>query len=226
MFIGHFGIGFGAKKAAPKISLGMLFIAAQFLDLLWPVLVLLGIEHVVIKPGVTSVTPLDFTDYPISHSLVMALFWSFLLGAAYWFSGKNIRNSTIIGICVLSHWILDLIVHAPDLPLYPGTSPKLGFGLWNSFAISQIVEWLIFIAGVVLYLRTTSAKNRKGSIILWILIGLMAVSHLANIFGPPPPGVMEIAWAGQLQWIFVLLAIWADRNRIVRQKQDVSKRID
>jgi len=213
MFIGHFGVGFGAKSAAPKVSLGMLFIAVQFLDLLWPILVLLNIEHVVIKPGVTTVTPLEFTDYPISHSLVMAIVWGLLLGTAYWFSRKNLRNAVIIGVCVLSHWILDLIVHAPDLPLFPGNSPKVGLGLWNSFAVSQIIEWIIFIGGATLYLMKTRAKNLKGTIVLWILIVFMAVSHLANIFGPPPPGVMEIAWAGQLQWIFVLLAFWVDRNR-------------
>ncbi len=214
MFIGHFGLGFGAKKAASSVSLGTFFIAAQFLDLLWPVLLLLDVEHAVIKPGTGHAQPIDFTDYPISHSLVMVVGWAVLFAFIYWLLKKNIKAAFVLGLCVISHWVLDLIVHLPDLPLYPGdNSPKFGFELWNSFWGTLVVEGAIFITGLVLYSRSTKAKNKQGSIGLWILVALLLVSHAANLFGPPPPAMNAVAWAGNLQWLFVILAYWVDHNR-------------
>jgi hypothetical protein len=213
MFIGHFGVGFGAKSAAPRVSLGTLFMASQFIDLLWPTLLLLGIEHVEIAPGITRVTPLNFTSYPVSHSLLMVCVWGVLFGSVHWLVRRDMRAAIVLGLCVLSHWVLDLIMHRPDLPLYPGDSPHLGFGLWNSLAASLVVEGLIFAGGIVLYLRSTRAKNRAGSYGLWGLIVFLAAIHIGNLFGPPPSNVGMIAWAGHLQWIFVLWAYWVDRNR-------------
>ena len=119
MFIGHFGVGLGAKKAAPSVSLGTLFLASQFLDLLWPTFILLGWEHVKIEPGITKMTPLNFTDYPLSHSLLMAVVWGILFGAIYFLIKRNYRGALIVGLCVVSHWILDLLVHIPDLATLP-----------------------------------------------------------------------------------------------------------
>lgn len=214
MFIGHFAVGMAAKKAAPKISLGTLFIAAQFLDLLWPTLLLLNIEQVAIKPGTAEAQPLDFIYYPVSHSLLMVLLWGIVTGFIYWLFKKNTKAAVILALCVVSHWVLDLIVHFPDLPLFPGKSPFWGLGLWGYKGIALVIEGSIFIAGVVLYLQATKAKNKSGLIGFWLLVVLLAGIHIANIFGPPPPGVNAIAWAGQLQWLFVLLAYWTDRNRI------------
>ena len=214
MFIGHFAVAFGAKTVQPRVSLGSLFVAAQFLDLLWPTFLLAGIETVKIEPGITKATPLDFTSYPYSHSLFMALVWGAALGLAYWFWQKDRKGAWIIGLCVVSHWVLDLLVHRPDLPLYFGDSPKLGLGLWNSVIASQLLEFLFLSVGVALYLRSTKAKNRSGQFGLWGLVGFLVVIQIANIFGPPPPNVTAIAWAGQLQWLFVLWAYWVDRNRV------------
>jgi membrane-bound metal-dependent hydrolase YbcI (DUF457 family) len=219
MFIGHFGFGLGAKKAAPRISLGTLFLAAQFLDLLWPTFILLGWEHVKIELGHTKLAPLNFTDYPISHSLLMAFVWGLLFGLVYYLFKRNYKNAVILFLCVISHWILDLIVHAKDLPLYPGHSPLLGFGLWNNVPLEIIVEGLIFLIGLVLYVRTTKSVNKKGIFVFWSLIVVLIGIHLANIFGSPPPNVSAIAWAGELQWLFVIWAYWADANRVVRLKQ-------
>ena len=213
MFIGHFGIGFGAKKIAPGLSLGLLFMAVQFLDLLWPTLLLLDAEHVAIVPGITKSTPLDFTDYPISHSLLMVIGWGLLFGFIYWLIKRNARYAFILVLCVISHWVLDYIVHRPDLPLFPGNSPRVGLGVWNFPFLSLLIEGIIFITGVVIYVKKTSAKNRIGRVGLWILVGLLVLIHVGNIFGPPPPDVPTIMWAGQLQWIFVLLAFWIDHNR-------------
>ncbi|GAB3171704.1 hypothetical protein [Telluribacter humicola] len=218
MFIGHFGVGFGAKSVRPAISLGTLFLASQLLDLLWPTFLLLGLEEVTIQPGITEVTPLDFTHYPISHSLLVVLGWSLLAGVLYWIIRRKregaIQDALIIGFCVLSHWLLDVIMHRPDLPLYPGDSPMVGLGLWNSLAGSVAVESILFITGVVLYVRSTTALDKVGSIGFWSLVGFLALIHLGNLFGPPPTNVMDIAWAGQLQWILVLWAYWVDKHRV------------
>jgi hypothetical protein len=215
MFIGHFAVGLGAKAAAPKTSLGSLFLAAQFLDLLWPTLLLFGIERVEISPGITKVTPLDFTYYPITHSLLMAVVWGLLFGLVYFFLKKDRKSALVLGICVLSHWLLDLIVHRPDLPLFPGDSPKAGFGLWNSLAGTLAVEGIIFFIGLWLYLRTTQAKNKAGLYGFWGLIVFLAAIYVSNLFGPPPPSVSAIAWAGHLQWLFVIWAYWVDGNRVL-----------
>jgi hypothetical protein len=215
MFIGHFGVGFGAKKAAPRVSLGTLFMAAQFIDLLWPTLLLLNLEQVEIAPGNTAVTPLNFTHYPITHSLLMVCVWGALFGLVYWLVRKNGRGAVLLGLCVVSHWVLDLVVHRPDLPIYPGGSQHVGLGLWNSVIGTVIVEGIIYIVGIILYLRTTQAKNRAGSLGFWGLVIFLAIIHIANLTGPPPPSVQMIAWAGQLQWLFVLWAYWVDRNRTV-----------
>src|SRR4029077_11692973 len=130
MFIGHNAVAFAAKRAAPRTSLGTLTAAVMFLDLLWPIFLLLGIEHVRIEIGATIFTPLDFYDYPWTHSLTMATAWGVAFGVVYWLKTKYARGAVVIAVCVVSHWILDLIVHRPDLPLWPG-GPKFGFGIWN-----------------------------------------------------------------------------------------------
>jgi len=222
MFIGHFGIGFGAKKYAPAISLGVLFIAAQFLDLLWPSLLLLDLEHVVISPGITKVMPYDFIDYPISHSLIMVIGWGFILALLAKFMFKNLKYSIIIFLCVISHWFLDLIVHRPDLPIIPGDSTLLGFGLWNYPFLTALIEGVIFIAGVFLYLKATSSKNNHGKYGLIVLIALFIVIQMGSMLGPPPPSVNAIAWVGQSQWLFLILAFYV--GQIAKNYQTENKK--
>jgi membrane-bound metal-dependent hydrolase YbcI (DUF457 family) len=220
MFIGHFAVGFGAKAAQPKVSLGTLFFAAQFLDLLWPTLLLVGWEKVAIQPGITAVTPLAFTHYPISHSLLAVLGWSALWGLLYWLIKKNVPGAFLVGLCVLSHWLLDVVMHRPDLPLYPGNSPRLGLGLWHSLPASLVVEGALFLAGVVLYARSTTAKDKQGKYGLWALVAFLALIHLANLFGPVPASTTDIAWAGHLQWLLVLWAWWVDHHRLPAVARD------
>ncbi|HUM45390.1 MAG TPA: hypothetical protein PLD84_00585 [Chitinophagales bacterium] len=212
MFIGHFGVGMAAKKYAPEVSLGTLFIAVQFSDLLWPTLLLLNVEHIIIRPY-NSLQPLAFIDYPVSHSLLMVLGWSLLFGMGYWLLKKNKRAATVLALCVFSHWLLDLVVHFPDLPLYPGSSAKLGFALWNYPMATAIAEGALFITGIIFYLRKTRARNAGGTILFWLLIFLLAAAHAANLFAPVPNSISAVAWGAQLQWIFVALAFWADHNR-------------
>lgn len=215
MFLGHFALGLAAKKAAPKTSLGMLFLAAQFADLLWPTLLLLGIERVAIVPGITAVAPLDFQSYPVTHSLVGLTFWASALGMAYALITRNLRGAVVVGLLVLSHWILDLVTHRPDLPIVPG-GLRVGLGLWNSLAWTLVAEFGLFAVGVWIYARATVARNRKGTWALWGLVAFLAVVYLVNVFGPPPPSVGAIAWAGHAMWLLVLWGWWIDRNRVAR----------
>ncbi|HEY9247157.1 MAG TPA: metal-dependent hydrolase [Candidatus Methanoperedens sp.] len=215
MFIGHFGIGFGAKAAAPGTSLGSLFLASQFSDLLWPTLLLLGVERVNIITGITKVSPLEFVYYPMSHSLLAVLGWSLLVAVVYQFLRRYPRGSFVLGLAVVSHWILDVIVHRPDLPLYPGSGYLVGFGLWSSLWGTLVVELLIFGIGIGLYLRTTKPADRTGVFALWILVVFLLAIYLGDLFGPPPPNVTALAWIGQAQWLLVLWGYWIDRHRFV-----------
>jgi len=215
MFIGHFGVGLAAKKIDNKPSLGTLFMASQFIDLLWPLLLLVGLEHVIIEPGNTAFTPLNFVDYPISHGFFSVLIWSILFGLVYYIIKRNVKSSLVLGALVMSHWILDLITHRPDLPLFPWSDAKVGLGLWNSVALTIIIEGLIFIGGVYLYMKATRAENKKGSIGLWSLLIFLGVVYVSNIFGPPPPAEGPIAIVGLSQWLLIAWAYWIDRNRSV-----------
>jgi len=215
MFIGHFGAGLAAKKFAPRVSLGTLFLAAQFIDLLWPTLLLLGVERVRIAPGVTPGVPLVFEHYPMSHSLLAVVLWGILLGGLYFLRRREVRGALVIGLAVVSHWALDLVVHVPDLPVFPGGT-KVGLGLWESVPATLVVELALFAVGVWLYVRATKPTDATGR---WALVGLIIALvgiHLTNVFGAPPPSVTAIAIVGQAQWLLVLWAYWIDRHRVLR----------
>jgi len=151
MFIGHHATAFALKPIAPRVSLGILFGATILLDLIWPILILLGIEDVRIAPGITAFTPLDFYKYPITHSLLAVFGWSILAAIAYWLFRKFVRDAAIVGAVVLSHWVVDFIAHRPDLSLWPG-GPKVGLGLWDSIPGTIVVEVALFIAGLAQWL--------------------------------------------------------------------------
>ena len=216
MFIGHFGVALAAKRLAPRTSLGALILAAQFLDLLWPMLLLLGFEHVRVVPGITRVQPFDFYDYPFSHSLTMVVRWSLAAGLLYYVVRRYGRGAWVVGTLVLSHWVLDLLVHRPDLPLWPG-GPKYGLGLWNSWPASISLEVLFFGAGVWLYVSATGARDRIGTYALWSLMVLLFLGWLAATFGPPPPNVHQLAIGTMGMWLVVPWAWWADAHREFRQ---------
>jgi hypothetical protein len=215
MFVGHFGLGFGAKQAAPGVSLGTLFLACQFADLLWPTLVLLGIEHVEIRPGATVMTPLDFVSYPYSHSLLMLCAWGVVLGGVYAVARRSrLRAAVTLALLVVSHWVLDVVTHRPDMPFTPIGSDRVGLGLWASVPGTLAVELAIFAAGVVLYARATTARDRVGSIGLWSLVAFLLIVYVANVLGPPPPSSAAVAWSAQAMWLLVVWAYWVDNHRL------------
>ena len=213
MFIGHIAVAMGAKRVAPKTSLGTLVLATQFVDLLWPIFLVLGIEHVRINPGDTVVTPLDFYDYPISHSLVTCLGWSLLFGLIYFFLKKDKMVALVLGLGVFSHWVLDFISHRPDLPVAPGMHTFLGLGLWNSRPATIIVEGVMFLGGIILFAKGTTAKDRVGTFAFWSFIAFLVIVWMANTFGPPPPDVNAIGYVGLTMWLLVAWGYWIDRHR-------------
>jgi len=215
MFIGHFGVGFGAKSATPNVSLGTLFIAAQFLDLLWPTFLLLGIEHVSIVPGATVVTPLVFDHFPISHSLIAVIGWAFLVGFIHFFLKRKRIAASVLGGLVISHWVLDAIVHQPDLPLYPGSTTLVGLNIWSSLSLTLIIEGTLFALGVWLYSRATTPSDSAGRWGFVALVVCLIAIYASNLFGTPPPSPEAIAWVGQLQWLLVLWGYWIDKHRCV-----------
>ncbi len=213
MFIGHFGTGLAAKKIDKKPSLGTLVLAAQFVDLLWPIFLLFGFEQVKIEPGNTALTPLNFVSYPISHSLLGAFVWAMLFGLVYFLIKKNYKSSILLASLVMSHWILDLITHRPDLQLIPWREVRVGFGLWNSPVIEIIIEVLIFCVGAFLYINSTKAKNKKGEIGMWGLLIFLGIIYLMNLVGSAPPSENAIAIVGFFQWPLIAWAYWIDANR-------------
>jgi hypothetical protein len=212
MFIGHHAAAFAAKRVAPRVSLGTLFAAAMALDLAWPILLLLGVEHVRIAPGNTAFTPLDFYDYPWTHSLAMVLVWSIAATLIHHAIRKSWRDAIIVGTAVLSHWVLDFICHRPDLPLWPG-GPKVGLGLWSAVHATVVVEVALFLGALALYLRATTARDRIGSVALWALVVFVGAIYIVNITSPPPPSARAIAWAALAAWLFVPWGWWIDKRR-------------
>ena len=213
MFIGHYAVALAAKKPAPNVSLGSLFLASQLIHLIWPLFLILGIEHVRIAPGNTVVTPLEFYDYPITHSLVGVLSWSVFLGLFYFYIRREIVGSSVIALCVFSHWILDFITHRPDLPLNPGSDKFFGLGLWNSLSGTLVVEAGLYIIGIAIYLNITKAKDKTGNYGFWSMIILLLLIYAGNIFGSAPPSETVIGYAGLAGWIFIPWAYWIDRHR-------------
>jgi membrane-bound metal-dependent hydrolase YbcI (DUF457 family) len=217
VFIGHFAVALGAKKFAPRVSLGVLFLAAQLADLIWPNLVLLGVEQVKIEPGNTAMSPLNFLHYPFSHSLLALLLWSALFAILY---RVLVRSDTwsalLIAVLVLSHWVLDVLTHRPDMPVTLDDSTRIGLGLWNTPLLAVPLEILIFAAAVWLYARQTRPRDRQGSIGFWALIVFLLLIYFANLVGPLPPSAAAVAWSAQALWLIIAWGFWVDHHRVAR----------
>jgi len=214
VFIGHFAVAFAAKKVAPKTSLGTLIFAAAFLDAVWPVLVLLGIERFRIVPGYTAINPLEFVYYPWSHSLLMTGFWALLFAIVYQTVSGDRDGAVWVGIAVASHWVLDCITHRPDLPFYPGGDARLGLGLWQSLPGTFAVEGLMFAGAIAIYVRTSRSKDRIGTIAWWAMIVLLLALYIPGPWSPPPPSENAVAIVGIIALaIFCPWGYWIDRHR-------------
>jgi hypothetical protein len=220
MFVGHAAVALAAKSRVPYASLGVCVAAAFALDLLWPFFLLLGVERVDVDPGNTKFTPLAFESYPWTHSLILALAWGLVGVAAVQLSKGPVRVSILVLMLVVSHWLLDFVSHRPDLPLWPGDSPKLGLGLWNSIPGTLAFEGAMFAAGIVLYLRVTKAIDWVGSIGFWLLVGLSTLIWAGQPWSPPPPSARSVAWFSLGAWLLPLWAGWVDNHREARSPRE------
>ena len=213
MFLGHLAVGFAVKRATPRVNLATSFAAAQFPDLLWPVLVAAGVERVEIAPGITAFTPLDFVSYPWSHSLVLVVIWGLVFAIVHFLRSRNGVAAIVLAVLVASHWILDYVSHRPDMPIYPG-GPRYGLGLWNSVPGTIAVEGILFIVGAWLYAQATRPRDGRGQFAFASLIGVLILAYVGNILSAPPS--VDAIWSGALVGALLLLAwaAWADRNRV------------
>lgn len=216
MFVGHLAVAFAGKRVSPKTSLGWFMAAATALDLLWPLFLLAGIEHVRIVPGAMAFTPLDLAYFPWSHSLLMAVGWGLLLAALARWRGVESRAVWLIAALVVSHWILDFVTHAPDMPLWPGNSPRYGLGLWNSIPGTFAVEGLLWVACITLYLRARRPRNGVGAVAFWSFVVISTVMWAMGPWSAPPPSERALAWFALIGWITVPWAVWADRGHVER----------
>lgn len=216
MFVGHYGVAFAARGAEKRLPLWLYFLAVQWVDVVWTVLVFFGVERVHIQPGVNPSGPLVFDFYPYTHSLAAGMAW-----AAIAFMGYRVltrmqgsqRVAAFLGLAVLSHWFLDLLVHQPDLPVYD-ENWKVGLGLWNHPIVELAVEFGLIIAGLVYYFKKSpelSNARRIGAVALCLFI--IAI-QFAGDFGPPPSSVKVVAVSGfVLLMLFTVLAYLLERRK-------------
>jgi hypothetical protein len=221
MFVGHLAVALTAKKVEPRLPLWVATAASFGIDLLWPILLLTGIEVVAVEPGNTAFTPLNFESYPWSHSLLTTLLWGVLVGGVAFLAFKNSRVGLMAGGLVVSHWLLDLLTHRPDLPLWPGGT-LVGLGLWNSVLGTLLVEGLLFAGAVALYLRMTEARDRVGRWAFWGLIGLTGLIWISGPWAPPPPDAKSIAVVGLVMWILPPWTWWIEGHRRILPKEGPS----
>jgi hypothetical protein len=214
MFIGHYAVGLASKKLAPRASLGVLVAAPILLDLLWPIFLLLGWEHVSVEPNLNPFLRFSFDSYPISHGLVAGAGWATLFAALFYGFTRYGTGAMVIWIGVISHWVMDYIVHRPDLPLYAGGSRMFGLGLWNHRWDTIAVEAALFAVGIWIYLRQTQAKDKVGVYAFWGFVIVLLLAYAGAAFGPPPPAsVKKIAIATLCTAVLIPWAWWLDSHR-------------
>ncbi|HEV2914223.1 MAG TPA: hypothetical protein VGX92_13165 [Pyrinomonadaceae bacterium] len=207
MLVGHFAVGLVAKRVEPKLSLGTLVLAAMAADFLWCIFMLAGIEHIRIRPGMGAANYFDAYDIALSHSLLMDAIWAAVFAAAYFLRRRYPRGAYVVFVAVLSHWLLDFLVHRPDMPLAPGVDKYFGLGLWASTPATIVVEGGFWLLSIILYTRATRPVNRVGVFVFWAVIAFLTLAWYNNIAGPPPPDVRAAAISSFI--FFSLVVAWA-----------------
>ena len=216
MFIGHNAVGFASKSFAPRTSMGWLMAAPMLLDLLWPIFLLAGLEHVQVHPDAQNqFLHFEFVSYPLSHSLLLAVIWGAIFGGIYFWRTKYVAGSVVLCIGVISHWVLDWVTHVPDLPLFPGGA-KFGLGLWLHPLPTMIIEIAMLLAGVMMYVRATRSLDRTGSVALWVLVAALLAGYLAASNAPPPTSLAQLAFGSLSMIVIPFWAAWIDRHREAR----------
>lgn len=216
MFIGHYAVGLASKKFAPRASMGALIAAPILLDLLWPIFLLLGWEHVSIVPNNNPFLRLQFDSYPISHGLVAVIGWATLFASIYFGFTRYVPGTIVIWIGVLSHWLLDFVVHVPDLPLN-AHSRLWGLGLWNHRWLTITIELTLFVIAIWTYQKETRAKDKIGLYAFLAFVLVLLLAYAGASFGPPPPSVKKLAIFALVTWLAIPWAWWFDAHREVKR---------
>lgn len=219
MFVGHFAVGFALKRAAPRVSLGTLILAAAFADVVWIVFFVTGVERVTIEPGLMAANSLNLVSIPFSHSLLMNAVWGGLFAGVYFWWRRDSRGAWVLLAAVLSHWILDVATHRPDMPLAPGLDLRVGLGLWNSRLATFLVEGALWFGAVLLYVRVTRSSTRAGLYAFWSMIVVLTVLWVASLGGDPPPSLRALAVINTIFFALVeAWAFWMNRSRPLRTR--------
>ncbi len=216
MFLGHLAVGFGAKRVAPRASLGTLLLATLWCDVVCTFFLLTGLERARIDPSVGRYFPVRLEYFPWSHSLVTTLLWAMLMGGIYYAARRYRPGAWWIGALVASHWILDWASHRPDMTLSPGFPEPYGLGLYHFPVATFVVEALMFAMGVGMYLRGTTPRDTIGRWAVVTLVILLSLMYIGSFFSPAPPSVRAMALANSAIGPVLLWAAWADRHRAAR----------
>ena len=207
MFVGHFAVAFVGKRIEPRVSLGTLVLAAMLADFLWLIFLLAGLEHVEIKPGLGAANYFVARNIALSHSLLLDAIWAALFAAAYFLRRRYPRGALVLFVVVLSHWLLDVVAHKPDMPLAPGGHSYFGLGLWTSIPATLFVEGGCWLLAIILHVRATQPKNRAGRYAFWSVLVLLTLVWYNNIAGPPPPDPHTAPIVSLI--FFSLIVAWA-----------------
>ena len=216
MFIGHYAVSYVAKAVKPSLPLWLLFLAVQLVDVFWAMFVLLGIEKVRIVPGITASSPLDLYYMPYTHGLLTSLLWAGAALVLYRLACKRKlwAGAIILGAAVFSHWLLDFLVHRPDLPIYDNTL-KVGLGLWNYPVLSFMLEAGLLLGGMYLYLKKTRSVQRGGAYGMLIFGLFMMAAQLSVFFVAPPETGTQVAISALVSYfLFAAVALWLERKRV------------
>lgn len=221
MFIGHYAVGLAAKKFAPQSSLGALIAAPILLDLIWPIFLLLGWEHVSIVPNRNPFLRLQFDSFPISHGLIAVIGWATLYASIYFGLTRYVSGAVVIWCGVVSHWVLDYLVHVPDLQLLVG-GRLVGRGLWNYRWLTIAIEIALFAIAIWTYQRETRAKDKIGLYAFLAFVFVLLAAYAGAAFGPAPPSVKKVALIALLTWLAIPWAWWIDKHREARTQNVTS----
>lgn len=222
MFIGHYAASFALKSCHKNASLGLLFIAVQFVDILFFPLTLLGIEHFRLIENFTESTHFSLDFMPYSHSLLATFLWGAVVFISVFillFKNHDLRFkiAVVFAVAVISHWFFDLLVHTPDLPLTTDHSLKVGFGLWNNDVLTYVLESVILVAGFYLYMRSSTGITSIAKYGMPVFVAILLGINILNIFGPLSPQDNETTTAISAvvaYFIFAIIAWFLDRKRV------------
>jgi hypothetical protein len=216
MFVGHYAASLALKTCEKRASLGVLFLAVQFVDILFFPFVLLGLERMNIIENFTQSTHFELVYMPYTHSLVASLIWA---GVAYavsrWLIVREKSVALVIALAVFSHWLLDFVVHTPDLPLWNDASLKLGLGLWNNAIATYVAETALLLVALWFYLRSTAATSAIGKYGMSVFVVFLLLVNVVNVFGPMQGDSKLVLAISALTsyFLFAAVAYWLATKR-------------